>query len=720
MVKILSYVLTLILLNQHFCNQTNYLNNTLGQARHFQSQLRTNFYGVNRNPSKSYQLFKKAAEQGDSDAAYNLGYMSYRGDGIKASRSEAMKWWSKASDSGHLAATYQLAHLLKQGSLKDRSKSCDLFEKSFKAGLHAASFEHGLCALKESNSDACKFFEISHKSGFPEGTYNYAWCLHKSMPRKAEELLREAFDKGLVEAANAIYLLSQNESLDVLQKGAKLGNSEAHYLIYSHNSSHSKTDEAAISHLVQSAKMDNADAQFELGQLNYDGQIAKGNYEASFYWWNRAALQGHAAAQFNLGHSYLTGRGVEADIVLAASWFSLAARRNKEYKAHVYLDSLLSEEERLQVAQLLEEGLAGFNTKREKQLAKVIGDNVKKVPKLKVKKEAKQGSDALAALFKSDPTLAVKNATTLAEKGDGIAQLSLGRWYFKQQQLTDAAKWLSKANKSQPDAGIELAGVYLAMQKPLKVLDVIGESSGPEAINIRVKALQMQGDILYSSFKNIEAQKSYLQLEKIHPDKNNFDLLSRLARIHDSIGLDMFAGGKKSEAEEILKKSLEYTEKLKTNHPDRAETYLLLAVSTGNLARFKSGKDKIRIGGAVEGYCLKAIELNPKLGRPYSILATYYWEISKLSWILKAFARSFLGKLPEKSRDDALQLYRTSLENNPNQIYGQYKMADLLIAMNRKDEAKNHLKMALKLKALSTGDQRVQKDAKALLKKIGG
>ena len=79
-----------------------------------------------------------------------------------------------------------------------------------------------------------------------------------------------------------------------------------------------------------------------------------------------------------------------------------------------------------------------------------------------------------------------------------------------------------------------------------------------------------------------------------------------------------------------------------------------------------------------------------------------------------------MGKLPEKSRDDALQLYRTSLENNPNQIYGQYKMADLLIAMNRKDEAKNHLKMALKLKALSTGDQRVQKDAKDLLKKIGG
>ena len=709
-----------VLLFESFCDQVSYEDQTLGQARHFQSQLRTNFYGVNRNPSKSYQLFKRAAEQGDTDAAYNLGYMSYRGDGVLASKSEAMKWWSRASNQGHVAATYQLAHLLKQGSQKERSKSCQLFESSFKSGLKAASFELGLCKLKQSNSDSCKFFELSHKAGFPEGTYNYAWCIHKAMPKKAQELLLEAFNKGLNEAAAALYLLSNKESLDVLQRGANLGNSEAHYLLYSHLKTQSQTSEAGISHLRDAAKLGNPEAQFELGQLNYDGQIKKGNYEASFYWWNRAALQGHAEAQFNLGHSYLTGRGIKADMVLAASWFSLAARRDKKYKAHLYLDSLLSKEERLQVTQLLEEGLAGFNAKRQKQLAKVIGDNVKKAPKSKVKKEAKQGSDSLAKLFKSDPTLAVKKATTLAEKGDGIAQLSLGRWYLKQQQLANAVKWLSKAQKSQPDAGLELAKVYLAMQKPQKVLDVIGESSGSEAIDIRLKALQMQGDMLYSNFKNLEAQKSYLQMEKIHPDKNNFELLSRLARIHDSIGLDMFAGGKKSEAEEILKKSLEYTEKLKTNHPDRAETYLLLAVSTGNLARFKSGKDKIRIGGAVEGYCQKAIELNPKLGRPYSILATYYWEISKLSWILKAFARSFLGKLPEKSRDDALQLYRTSLENNPNQIYGQYKMADLLIAMNRKDEAKNHLKMALKLKALSTGDQRVQKDAKALLKKIGG
>ncbi|MEE2924865.1 MAG: hypothetical protein VX619_08830 [bacterium] len=720
MIKIFIYLFLVILVDQQNFGQVTYQDTTLGQARHFQSLLRTNFYGVDRNPNKSYQLFIKAAKQGDADAAYNLGYMSYRGDGVAVSKSEALKWWTQASESGHLAATYQLAHLLKHGSPEERVKSCNLFESAVKSGLKAAYFEAGLCRLDNSSADACELFKLSHEAGFPEGTYNYAWCIHKAMPKKSLELLYEAFNNGLNQASAAIYKLSNNETLEVLQQAAESNSSKAHFLIYSHHKSQSESSEAGISNLRQAAKLGNIDAQFELGQLHYDSQINESSHEDSFYWWNKAALGGHTQAQFNLGHSYLTGRGVKKDIVLAASWFNLASRQDEKYKAHLYIEKLLTQKEKKQLAQLLEEGLAGFNEKRQKQLALVVGKSAKETLKPPPKKVTKDGSETLDKLFETNPSLAVTKSIALAKKGDGIAQLRLGRYYRKQKQLEEAIKWLLEAQKTQPDSVLELGQVYLAMKKPQKVLDLLASDSGTKTLEIRLKALQMQGDMLYLNFKNVEAQKLYLQLEQLHPDKNNFDLLSRLARIHDSIGLDMFAEGQKAQAENILKKSLEYTEKLKTHHPERAETYLLLAVSTGNLARFKSGKDKIRIGGAVEGYCQKAIELNPNLGRPYSILATYYWEISKLSWILKAFARSFLGKLPEKSRDDALQLYRTSLENNPNQIYGQYKMADLLIAMNRKDEAKNHLRMALKLKALSTGDQRVQKDAKELLKKIGG
>ena len=70
--------------------------------------------------------------------------MSYRGDGVAVSKSEALKWWTQASESGHLAATYQLAHLLKHGSPEERVKSCNLFESAVKSGLKAAYFEAGL------------------------------------------------------------------------------------------------------------------------------------------------------------------------------------------------------------------------------------------------------------------------------------------------------------------------------------------------------------------------------------------------------------------------------------------------------------------------------------------------------------------------------------------------------------------------------------------------
>lgn len=693
----------------------------LGQAKRLQKQLRTNFYGINRDPNKAYQLFLKAAEAEDSDAAYNLGYMFYRGDGVEMSRDKALEWWTKASRQGHVSASYQAAHLLKNGSKEDRVLACQLFNRASQVGLAAASFESGLCNLESSRKAACDLFEQSHKAGFAEGTYNYAWCIHKQSSTKALALLKQALDKGLAEASAAIYLLSEKKSPEILEQGAKLGSTYAEYLLFEHHKGNQTDLKAAIKHLTNAASKGLTMAQYELGQQYYEGQFVKRNYESSFYWWKMAALQGHAQSQFNLGHLYLTGRGVKMDLVQASAWFNIAAQYNSSFTAHVTVDELLNSEQKDEVQELLKEGLEGFITRRKLQLEKASGNiNLSESISTEDKQKETPTEDSLKQSFLENPQSVLSEVIEKAKNGDVSMQVLLGRWYSKNKKFKEAVTWLSMAIKVDQSVNNDLAKVYLALKQPKKSIELLSKLSDAESKKILLKATQLHGDQLYEDFKNEEARKVYLELERLHLNKSDFDLLSRLTRIHDSIGLDLFAAGNQAKAEEILTKSLQYAEKLKKNYPDRAETYLLLAVSTGNLARFKSGKDKIRIGGAVEGYCLKAIEINPKLGRPYSILATYYWEISKLSWVLKAFARSFLGKLPEKSRDDALKLYQTSLKNNPDQIYGQYKMGDLLIAMNRKDEAKKHLKKAISLKPLSTGDKRVQDDAKALLTKIGG
>jgi hypothetical protein len=47
-------------------------------------------------------------------------------------------------------------------------------------------------------------------------------------------------------------------------------------------------------------------------------------FEAS-KWFRKAADQGHASAQLNLGALYINGQGVQQDFVQAHMWLSLAA-----------------------------------------------------------------------------------------------------------------------------------------------------------------------------------------------------------------------------------------------------------------------------------------------------------------------------------------------------------------------------------------------------------
>eukprot|EP00729_Bicosta_minor_P020795 gene20795-biopygen13417 len=59
--------------------------------------------------------------------------------------------------------------------------------------------------------------------------------------------------------------------------------------------------------------------------------ISNGNATVqTFYWFRKAAEAGNAAAQFNLGHMYRNGQGVEQDFSKALKWLQLAAAQGVE------------------------------------------------------------------------------------------------------------------------------------------------------------------------------------------------------------------------------------------------------------------------------------------------------------------------------------------------------------------------------------------------------
>ena len=84
------------------------------------------------------------------------------------------------------------------------------------------------------------------------------------------------------------------------------------------------TYEDAVS---KAAEQGHAGAQNELGVMYSKGQGVPQDYHEAAKWYRKAADQGHAGAQFNLGGMYHVGQGVPQDDQEAAKWWRKAAEQ---------------------------------------------------------------------------------------------------------------------------------------------------------------------------------------------------------------------------------------------------------------------------------------------------------------------------------------------------------------------------------------------------------
>lgn len=77
------------------------------------------------------------------------------------------------------------------------------------------------------------------------------------------------------------------------------------------------------------AKLENTDAQLDLGDIHYGGEGTQQSYLKANYWYEKSAEKGNAKAQFNLGYAYLLGQGFSVDYSKARHWFELAVKQEQ-------------------------------------------------------------------------------------------------------------------------------------------------------------------------------------------------------------------------------------------------------------------------------------------------------------------------------------------------------------------------------------------------------
>ena len=77
----------------------------------------------------------------------------------------------------------------------------------------------------------------------------------------------------------------------------------------------------------KAAEQGNAEAQFNLGLCYKRGEGVTKDYAKAVFWYHKAAEQGYAKAQCNLGNSYYNGEGVTKNYAKAVYWYSKAANQ---------------------------------------------------------------------------------------------------------------------------------------------------------------------------------------------------------------------------------------------------------------------------------------------------------------------------------------------------------------------------------------------------------
>jgi TPR repeat protein len=261
-----------------------------------------------------------------------------------------------------------------------------------------------------------------------------------------------------------------------------------------------------IKEIKAKADAGNAEAQFDLGQLFYDGWGVPADYASAVKWWREAAKQGHARARNNLGNCYRMGRGVLRDDFEAWKLFRVAAFQG------------------LAEAQANLAGMYGEG--------KVFEDDPEAL-KLILSVAERGSSSAQFNLglmffngygFAKDLSMSAKWYRSAAQQGNLDAQCNLALLLFNKGEVIEAAKWFRTAG---------LGGVPMA-QYSYAVMCQFGEGVGKDPVEAYAWLKVASGSKYERSFEQLRIRERQLNSEeKLRASERAERILKEIANLSE-------------------------------------------------------------------------------------------------------------------------------------------------------------------------------------------
>jgi TPR repeat protein len=391
---------------------------------------------------KQLTELKAKAEKGDAQAQFELGTNFWRTD-----PNEAIKWFQKAAEQNHKAAfLYAGSYFSWTASpTNNPQKGFDYFLRGARLGDADCQYFLGQCYIfgdgTETNTvEGLRWAVKSAEQGYWLAQWSLGEWYYKGV----------VVPKNLTNAIHFYQLLAERRDefggIPVNEDSVSRAQFQLGYI----HATETKNPVEAVKWYRKAAEQGNARAQANLGLCYHQGIGVAKDPDEAVKWIRKAAEQGDARAEGGLGVCYAEGVGVTKDPAEAVKWYRKAAEQGNA------------------VAQYN----LGVCYQNGEGVAKDTAEAVKWY-----RKAAEQG-DALAQVtlgycyatgigVLKDSTEAAKWYRISAEQGDATAQYNLALCYQIGTGVTndfsESAKWFRKAaEQGHPDAQTELGKCYAA------------------------------------------------------------------------------------------------------------------------------------------------------------------------------------------------------------------------------------------------------------------
>lgn len=186
--------------------------------------------GVSKNLQESFRWYFQAANQGNKEAQYNVGWSYLYGQGVSKDKQKAIDWFKKSADNGYPPGLTKYAQyvLIPQQRCDEAIKALEQAILGFDpmaAYLLGLCYFEGKCVSRDLNK-AEKLFDMAKLAKIPNSFLYLGYCAaEKRDYLKAADYYKQAFEHGL------IYGYNELAHLYATGKGVKKDLKEAHRLI---------------------------------------------------------------------------------------------------------------------------------------------------------------------------------------------------------------------------------------------------------------------------------------------------------------------------------------------------------------------------------------------------------------------------------------------------------------------------------------------------------